>query len=200
MKSSLNKIKTLTFSDPAGKLIAVILGVFLWYYVNVVSIEKLYISLPVRLVNVPDDIEVIPAGDLVVQVEISTHEDVSRRIGDLDAVIDMDEYKPGINKYDVIMRNLPHDINAKLSAKTKTLQVYEIISKTVPINFRADSHPLLTNTSYEPKEASIYASERILKDIHSLDTTIFSYGEPAQPSLTTNVQIIEIVLIASFLS
>ncbi len=131
------------------------------------------------------------AGDLVVQVEISTHEDVSRRIGDLDAVIDMDEYKLGISKYDVIMRNLPHDINAKLSAKTKTLQVYEIISKTVPINFRADSHPLLTNTSYEPKEASIYASERILKDIHSLDTTIFSYGEPAQPSLTTNVQIIK---------
>ncbi len=190
MKSFPSKIKSLIFSDPLGKLFAMAMAVLLWYYVNVISVEKLYISLPVRLINVPEDVDIVPASELVTQVEITTHEDVSRRIEDLNAVIDLEDFQFGTNRYEITVQNLPNDIKARISPRYKTLLVYAISNKSVPVNIRIRPNSFLTNIEYSPESVTISGSERFLDEINEINTENLEFGAPTSPKLITNVSLI----------
>ncbi|MGL5956118.1 MAG: hypothetical protein ACRC0X_05880 [Brevinema sp.] len=191
MKLFLSRYKEWIFMDPLGKVMAIILAIFLWYYVNIVSIEKVYISLPISLVNTPQDKVVIPPQNMAVRVEISTHEDVSRRIQDLIAEIDLSEYKIGQRSYPISLINLPKDIKAKISPEQKQIEIFPLITNTVPINIKVDPHILLTNINYFPKKALIVGSSAQIEKIKTLNTGNLKYNIPMQSSsLETNVSIL----------
>ncbi|MGL4676433.1 MAG: hypothetical protein ACRCWI_02050 [Brevinema sp.] len=192
MKLFLSKgYKERVLIDPIGKIISIVLAIFLWYYVNVISIEKIYISLPISLVNVPQDKIVTPAQNMAVRVEISTHEDVSRRIKDLSAVIDLSEYEVGQRAYSISLTNLPKDIQVKIFPEQKQIEVYPIVTNTVPITVKVDPHSLLTNIEHFPNKAVIIGSSIQIENIKTLSTGNLKYTLPMQSSsLETNLRVL----------
>ncbi len=147
-------------------------------------------SLPIEVVNVPDDKEMEIPSDLFVSVEISAHEDVSRRIEDLTAIIDLSNYQLGERNYPIVLQNLPNDIQARISPEYKKVNIYDIVTKDVLINLRVPTNPLLTNVSYSPRSVTIVGSTKILDTIKSLNTYEFKYTVPIMDRLKTNVDIV----------
>ncbi len=147
-------------------------------------------SLPVSLVNVPEGKEVEVPSDLVVSVEISAHEDVSRRIEDMTAVIDLSNYQYGERNYPIVLQNLPNDIQARISPEYKKVHIYDIVTKDIPVNLRVSSNSLLTNVSYSPKTVSVIGSTKVLDSLKSLNTYEFNYKVPIMDILKTNVDIV----------
>lgn len=191
MKLSLRHLKAIVFSDPKGKSIAVIVAIFLWYFVNVFSIEKIYISLPITIENQPQDKEVqIATKELVARVEILAYEDVSRRIQDLSAVIDLSNYKIGTQEYPVLLRNLPHDIKAKITPSHKKVSIYSVVTNTVPLNVRVAPHIELTNVTYTPETVQIVGSSQQLARISSINSVNLDFELPMTNFLKTNIDII----------
>ena len=185
-----NKFKQFLFSDPTGKLGAILIAYFLWYYVQNFSLEKIYISLPVTIVNAPENKVIDATNDIAIRVEISAYEDVSRRIDNLSAIIDLSNYTPGIKTYPITLLNLPKDIKADISPESKRISIYDIITKTIPINVNIHSNDTLTNIVYNPKEVSISGSSQVIDQIKALTTEELRITNPIQNVISTNIKII----------
>lgn len=184
-----NKYQKFIFSDPVGKAISIILAYFLWYYVQNFSIEKLYISLPVTIINIPQNKIIEATNDIAIRVEISAYEDVSRRIENLKAVIDLSNYTTGTKSYPITLLNLPKDIEANISPEFKRISIYDIINKTVPITINIKSNNALTNISYKPKEVTISGSSKIIEQIKALTTEELKINNSIQNVISTNLKI-----------
>ena len=184
-----NKFKQFLFSDPVGKLGAIMVAYFLWYYVQNFSLEKVYVSLPVTVVNAPENKVIDATNDIAIRVEISSYEDVSRRIENLSAIIDLSEYTPGVKSYPIILLNLPKDIKANISPESKRISIYDIITKTIPINVKVYSNDTLTNIAYSPKEVSISGSSQIIDQIKALTTEELRIENPIRSTISTNIRI-----------
>ena len=185
-----NKFKQFLFSDPTGKLGAILIAYFLWYYVQNFSLEKIYISLPVTIVNAPENKVIDATNDIAIRVEISAYEDVSRRIDNLSAIIDLSNYTPGIKTYPITLLNLPKDIKADISPDSKRISIYDIITKTIPINVKTYSNDTLTNITYSPKEVSISGSSQVIDQIKALTTEELKIENPIQNVISTNIKIL----------
>ncbi len=184
-----NKYQQFLFSDPIGKMTALLIAYFLWYYVQNFSLEKLYISLPVTIVNAPENKIIDSTNDIAIRVEISAYEDVSRRIENLRAIIDLSNYTTGVKSYPIILLNLPNDINANITPEFKRISIYDIITKTVPINMNIHSNNTLTNITYNPKEVTISGSSQIIDQIKALTTDELKINNPIQSVISTNITI-----------
>ena len=185
-----NKFKQFLFSDPIGKVGAVFIAYFLWYYVQNFSLEKFYVSLPVTVVNAPENKIIDATNDIAIRVEISAYEDVSRRIENLSAIIDLSNYTLGVKSYPIILLNLPNDIKANISPESKRISIYDISSKTIPINVKVYSNNNLTSVAYSPKEVTISGSSQIIDQIQALATDELKIQDPIQSIITTNIKII----------
>ena len=184
-----NKYQQFLFSDPIGKMTAVLIAYFLWYYVQNFSLEKLYISLPVTVINAPENKIIDATNDIAIRVEISAYEDVSRRVENLQAIIDLSNYTSGVKSYPITLLNLPKDINADISPEFKRISIYDVITKTVPINISVYSNDTLTNITYSPKEVSISGSSQIIDQIKALTTDELRIKNPIQSIISTNILI-----------
>lgn len=184
-----NKFQQFLFSDPIGKITVVLISYFLWYYVQNFSLEKIYISLPVVVINAPKNKIIDATNDIAIRVEISAYEDVSRRIENLSAIIDLSNYSSGVKSYPITLLNLPNDINANISPSSKRISIYDIITKTIPINVKIYSNDTLTNITYSPKEVTISGSSQIIDQIKALTTDELRVANPIQSTISTNIKI-----------
>ena len=189
MKSSLNKFSTFLFSDPWGKIFSFMIACVLWYYVNIYSIERTYISLPITLINEPTDKVLEYRKDIAVKVEIMAREDVSRRIEKLQAVIDLSNISLGSERYPITLSNLPQDIRASISPSYLNISAYEIVSKKVPIYVQVVANNTLTNTTYSPREVTVFGSSKILEALRAINTLEINPPIPLNNILKTNVQL-----------
>ena len=184
-----NKYQQFLFSDPLGKITALLIAYFLWYYVQNFSLEKIYISIPVTVVNAPENKIINATNDIAIRVEISAYEDVSRRIENLRAIIDLSNYSPGVKSYPITLLNLPKDINANITPESKRISIYDISTKTIPINIKVYSNDTLTNITYSPKEVTISGSSQIVDQITALTTDELRIKNPIRNIISTNLTI-----------
>lgn len=176
-------------NDPIGKIVTILIACFMWYYVNIFSMNKTIISLPITLINQPKDKTIRYDDDLAVRIEINSNEDISRRIEDLQAIVDLSNYTIGTNHYPITLLNLPRDLRVSLNPQQYRITVYDITNKIVPIIVKIPTHPLLTNSTVTPKNINIYGTPKVINQINAFNIDPFLYDIPIGNIFSTNIRI-----------
>lgn len=157
-------------SDPLGKLLSFTIALFLWYYVTILSIEKTYISLPISLINTPENKIIEYDKDTIIRIEIIARDNVTRLIEKIQAVVDLSNAPSGKNSYPVTLLNLPQEIKANINPSSLDITIYDIITKTISINLCVESNDMLTNTSFSPSKITLKGSSKIINPINIINS------------------------------
>lgn len=183
----------LILSDPKGKIIALILACFLWYYVNVLSLEKTYLNLPIIIVNPPENLKLEYTKKMNVRVELQSREDISSYIKNLEAIVDLSEYTLGTKEYPIKINHLPPDIQLNITPQTLKITIYALQNKSVPIRLSFNKSPMnsfITNYTISPDKVTIIGKKELLNQVNFLKTEELVISNSFSDILQTNLKIL----------
>jgi len=178
-------------SDPRRKIISLLLSCFLWYYVNVISIEKTYLNLPIRIINIPAKLNLEYLKDPNVKIELQSQEDISAHIKNVEAIVDLSNYNIGINNYPIEIHHLPSNIQMNYTPQVLQINIYSLLTKIVPVNLiLSDKNNLITNYLFTPQKVSISGKENIIRNIEFLKTKKIIIENEFNNIYQTNIDLI----------
>lgn len=193
MKSFLKHIFYYIFSDFFHKMSALLIAAFLWYYVNILSIEKIYISLPVTIKNLPENFTASAKDKLSVRLEIRTREDISTKLKTMEAYLDLSNPRIGDYFYPIKLTNVPENIHASILPYSLKISIDNLTNKKVPVQLslqKKDDARKIINYSLTPAEVTLQGAENILNKISNIYTESLNSSALMEPKLNTNIGLI----------
>lgn len=173
MKSFLKKLLSIFTEDFIPKLCILGISAFLWYHVNVLSIEQLSITLPVRLENVPEGMVAVPVDKPSVRVDLRSRENIEGKLGNLSAFIDLSQAKDGEFYQSISLDGIPEDVFASILPYTIRIDVDTIEQQSFPIRLKTKNENeknYVVNYQMMPKEINVRGPSRKLKKIKELES------------------------------
>lgn len=185
-----DKITSFLRTDIKPKIISLLIACFLWYYINIFSIKKTYISLPVEIINLPEDTIIDEKNNFAIRLEILSDEDISAHINKISAAIDLSNASMGPNTYSVELLNLPKGLTVNMFPSTIKLTLIPIIQKIVPIDLAINSQEAQRKILYKPQEITIIGPEDKIRRVDKISTRLIEDTKIRfSPEFQTNVSI-----------
>ena len=150
-------MKKLLTENIGLKISAVLISVFLWFFVTSRGQSEIAFDVPLEFKNIPADIGIVNASVKTVSVTVRGHERPMKnlKVSDVRVYVDLSKANKGtevfyINKDDI---KLPYALSVmNISPSTVKVKLDETISRTFPVN------PVLTG---EPRKGYFVSSIRV---------------------------------------
>ena len=150
-------MKKLLTENIGLKISAVLISVFLWFFVTSRGQSEIAFDIPLEFNNIPADVGIVNASVKTVSVTVRGHERPMKnlKVSDVRVYVDLSKAKKGvdvfyINKDDI---KLPYALSVmNISPSAVKVKLDETITRTFPVN------PVLTG---EPKDGYFVSSIKV---------------------------------------
>lgn len=172
-------MKKLLFENIGLKISAVLISVFLWFFITSRGQSELSIEVPIEFKNIPQGLEMISYSARTVSVTVKGHERIMKNIksSDIRVFADLEKAKKGegiyyINRDEV---KLPYAMNVlSVSPSSVRVRFDETASKNVPVRPSITGAPaagyFVSSITAEPKEIAVSGQRAEVKKINELKT------------------------------
>jgi YbbR domain-containing protein len=178
-------VKNLILDNLGLKISAVLISVFLWFFVASRGQSEISFEAPLEFRNIPAELGITSTGPNTVMLTVRGQE---RSVKSLNAaevrvVIDMSRAKQGeelyhINKDDV---KLPFAISVtNVSPASVRVRLEEMFTKTLPVQARLSGVPekgVVTAVAVEPKEVRVRGLKSEIRKLRALRTEEFDVSD-----------------------
>ncbi|MGL4366826.1 MAG: CdaR family protein [Brevinemataceae bacterium] len=192
---SLHRFISIIFSDYLAKIMSLATAGLLWYYVNVLSLEKTYITLPINVINKPNNVCINYMKDLNIHLEVQSYEDISQITSKFEAVVNLSNAQLGTHRYPIELHNIPDKAYVNKNPEFLNVVISEIVTKTVPVVLNISSNvsneSRVASYKLSPSEIQISGSLELLNNIKYIKTAILNEASiPENASTwTTNINL-----------
>jgi YbbR domain-containing protein len=172
-------MKKLLTENLGLKISAVLISVFLWFFVTSRGQSEIAFDVPLEFKNIPADIGIVNAGAKTVSVTVRGHERPMKnlKVSDVRVYVDLSKAKKGtgvfyINKDDI---KLPYALSViNISPSTVKVKLDETISRTFPVNPVLTGEPrngyFVSSIKVEPKSVVVKGLKSDVLRLHILKT------------------------------
>jgi len=172
-------MKKLLTENIGLKISAVLISVFLWFFVTSRGQSELAFDIPLEFKNIPADVGIVNSSVKTVSVTVRGHERPMKnlKVSDVRVYVDLSKAKKGtdvfyINKDDV---KLPYALSVmNISPSTVKVKLDETISRTFPVNPELTGEPrngyFVSSIRVEPKSVVIKGLKSDVLRLHILKT------------------------------
>jgi YbbR domain-containing protein len=172
-------MKKLLTENIGLKISAVLISVFLWFFVTSRGQSEIAFDIPLEFKNIPSDIGIVNASVKTVSVTVRGHERPMKnlKVSDVRVYVDLGKAKKGtevfyINKDDI---KLPYALSVmNISPSTVKVKLDETISRTFPVNPVLTGEPrngyFVSSIKVEPKGVVIKGLKSDVLRLHILKT------------------------------
>lgn len=178
-------MKKLILQNLGLKISAVLISVFLWFFVASRGQSEISFDAPLEFRNIPAELGIVSTSANTVILTVRGQERVVKNLNaaDIRVMIDMSKAKQGeglyhINKDDV---NLPFAIVVtNVSPASVKVKLEEMLAKTVPVEVRLTGVPgkgVVAAVSVEPKNVRVRGLKSEIRKLHSLRTEEFDISD-----------------------
>lgn len=172
-------MKKLLFENLGLKISAILLSIFLWFFVTSSGQSEMSFEVPIEFLNIPVDFRVVSASTKTVNVTIRGQERLMKnvRTSDIRVFVDIGSAKKGegiyyINKDDIKLPFAMSVINIKPSSLK--LRLDETVTKTIIIKPYITGLPekgfFISSIAIEPESVIIRGLKSELRKINNLMT------------------------------
>lgn len=172
-------MKKLLFENLGLKISAILLSIFLWFFVTSSGQSEMSFEVPIEFLNIPVDFRVVSASTKTVNVTIRGQERLMKnvRTSDIRVFVDIGSAKKGegiyyINKDDIKLPFAMSVINIKPSSLK--LKLDETVTKTIIIKPYITGLPekgfFISSIAIEPESVIIRGLKSELRKINNLMT------------------------------
>ncbi len=168
-----------------AKVLSLFFAFLLWWYVKEASTIERYSSLPLKVINLPENMVILNEYDRFVAVKISGPAEIVSGI-DLSgayAYVDLKNAKEGKRAYPIKFhhRPLPSDVEIIPDKTGVVFDLDYLVSKDVEVNLRTSGRLKLglqlAGVEYSPRFVTIRGPKRYIKGVHSIETYPIDLGE-----------------------
>lgn len=174
-------MKKLILENLGLKISAVLISVFLWFFVASRGQSEISFDCPLEFRNIPADLGIVNTSANTVILTVRGQERVVKNLNatDVRVIIDMGKAKEGegmyrINKDDV---KLPYTVSVtNVAPSSVKVRLEEMLTKTVPVQARLTGVPEkgeVVAVSVEPKNVSVRGLKSEIRRLHALRTEEF---------------------------
>lgn len=172
-------MKKLLTENIGLKISAVLISVFLWFFVTSRGQSEIVFDIPLEFKNIPAEVGIVNAGVKTVSVTVRGHERPMKnlKVSDVRVYVDLDKAKKGtgvfyINKDDV---KLPYALSVmNISPSTVKVRLDETFSRTLPVNAVLTGEPgkgyFVSSIKVEPKRVVVKGLKSDVLRLHMLKT------------------------------
>ena len=172
-------MKKLLTENIGLKISAVLISVFLWFFVTSRGQSEISFDIPLEFKNIPADVGIVNSSVKTVSVTVRGHERPMKnlKVSDVRVYVDLSKAKKGtdvfyINKDDV---KLPYALSVmNISPSTVKIKLDETISRTFPVNPVLTGEPrngyFVSSIKVEPKSVVIKGLKSDVLRLHILKT------------------------------
>jgi YbbR domain-containing protein len=172
-------MKKLLTENIGLKISAVLISVFLWFFVTSRGQSEIAFDIPLEFKNIPADVGIVNASVKTVSVTVRGHERPMKnlKVSDVRVYVDLNKAKKGIdvfyiNKDDI---KLPYALSVmNISPSTVKVKLDETISRTFPVNPVLTGEPrngyFVSSIKVEPKSVVIKGLKSDVLRLHILKT------------------------------
>jgi YbbR domain-containing protein len=172
-------MKKLLTENIGLKISAVLISVFLWFFVTSRGQSEIAFDIPLEFKNIPSDIGIVNASVKTVSITVRGHERPMKnlKVADVRVYVDLSKAKKGtevfyINKDDI---KLPYALSVmNISPSTVKVKLDETISRTFPVNPVLTGEPrngyFVSSIKVEPKSVVIKGLKSDVLRLHILKT------------------------------
>lgn len=174
MISFLKRTAHFLMADFTAKVFIIGFSAFLWYFVNIFSIDRITISLPVETINIPEGIVAVPRDKMMVEVNLRARKDISESLTNIKAYVDASSIKKeGESYYRVRLNGVPEGVFSSVLPYSLRIDMDNIVDASVPVSLRTrgvDNKNLLINYKITPEKITVRGPSRVLRRLKSLPT------------------------------
>ena len=161
------------------KISALLLSVFLWFFVTSRGQSEIALDIPLEFKNIPADIGIVNTSVKTVTVTVRGHERPMKNLkaSDVRVYIDLGKATKGaevlyINKDDI---KLPYALSVQnINPSTVRIKLDETASKTVPVNAVVSGEPrngfFVSSVTMEPKSVVIKGLRSEVRKLNTVKT------------------------------
>ncbi|MEW6107705.1 MAG: CdaR family protein [Nitrospirota bacterium] len=172
-------MKKLLFENLGLKISAVLISIFLWFFVTSRGQSEMSFDIPVEFKNIPEKLEIVHSNNKTVSVTVRGQERLMKNIraSDIRIFVDMSRAKKGegvyfVNEGDVRMPYAMSVTNIKPSSLK--IRLDESVIKTVPVKPYITGVPeegfYVSSVLIEPKNIMIHGVRSEVRKIKELRT------------------------------
>jgi len=172
-------MKKLLTENIGLKISAVLISVFLWFFVTSRGQSEIAFDIPLEFKNIPADVGIVNASVKTVSVTVRGHERPMKnlKVSDVRVYVDLSKAKKGIdvfyiNKDDI---KLPYALSVmNISPSTVKVKLDETFSRTLPVNPVLTGEPgkgyFVSSIKVEPKSVVVKGLKSDVLRLHMLKT------------------------------
>lgn len=172
-------MKKLLTENIGLKTSAVLISVFLWFFVTSRGQSEIAFDVPLEFKNIPADVGIVNASVKTVSVTVRGHERPMKnlKVSDVRVYVDLSKAKKGmdvfyINKDDI---KLPYALSVmNINPSTVKVKLDETISRTFPVNPVLTGEPrngyFVSSIKVEPKSVVVKGLKSDVLRLHMLKT------------------------------
>ncbi len=183
-------MKKLLTENIGLKISAVLISVFLWFYVTSRGQSEIAFDIPLEFKNIPANVGIVSSSVKTIGVTIRGHERPMKNLkaSDVRVYVDLDKAKKGteifyINKDDV---KLPYALSVvNISPSAVKIKLDETISRTFLVNPVLTGEPgdgyIVSSVKVEPKSVVIKGLKSDVLRLHILKTEPIYIADSIRP-------------------
>lgn len=172
-------MKKLLTENIGMKISAVLISVFLWFFVTSRGQSEIAFDIPLEFKNIPADVGIVNASVKTVSVTVRGHERPMKnlKVSDVRVYVDLGKADKGTDVYYINKDNikLPYGLSVmNISPSTVKIKLDETISRTFPVNPVLTGEPrkgyFVSSIKVEPKSVVVKGLKSDVLRLHILKT------------------------------
>lgn len=170
------------FTENRGlKFVSLLIAIALWMFVVGVDHSEVYMTVPLELTNVPDNVTVVSRAPSEINVRMTGPRTIMASISPkkLTVTLDLQGMQPGINSYEILPSRfgVPQGVDVTdISPSVITLEADRTLTRMVPVKPRIKGTPAegfeVAEVTVTPHEVELAGAERPLKLAHEVPTEV----------------------------
>ncbi|PKL52326.1 MAG: hypothetical protein CVV37_01800 [Nitrospira bacterium HGW-Nitrospira-1] len=168
------------FTENSGlKISAVLISVFLWFFVTSKGQSEITLDIPLEFKNIPSDIGIVNTSVKTVNVTVSGHERPMKNLkaSDVRVYVDLGKAKKGENAFSVNKADikLPYALSVlNITPSTVRIKLDETDSKIVPVKPVLTGNPeggfVVRSIKVEPESVVIKGLKSAVRKLRVVET------------------------------
>lgn len=187
MNSLLKRILGIIVNDFPAKVFILGLSVFLWYFVNVLAVEVINLSLPVKVENPPEGAAVVPLDKLNVQVHLRSRLDISGQTNQIRAYVDLAKAGYGEGFFPIKLEGVPEGVFSSVLPYSMRIDVDRFAEKELPIVLNAvggDEKNHVLDYRWMPSTIKVRAPVRVFNRLREIESESLDIRKINAPQVT----------------